>query len=248
MKSYLMTDVGLKRPSNQDAFCQATLPDVQFAVVCDGMGGHQGGNVASELAVSAFHEMLSSRLHGGLRTKEWKNLISGIIARVSLLIADTAAATPDLAGMGSTVVMAVRIGEKMCIAHVGDSRCYLFRKGKLRRLTKDHSLVQELIDRKEISPEEGENHPGRNVITRALGYQDESLADVVFSDVKKGDVYLLCTDGLTVPVSDSELQEILQITPPDRLAEVLVDKALAGGGPDNITVGILWEESEAKNQ
>lgn len=248
MKSYLKTDVGLKRASNQDAFCQATLSDVQFAVVCDGMGGHQGGNVASELAVRAFHEMLSSRLRSGLRTKELKNLISGIITRVSLLIAETAAASPDLAGMGSTVVMAVRMGEKMCIAHVGDSRCYLFRNGKLRRLTKDHSLVQELIDQKEISPEEGETHPGRNVITRALGYQDDSLADVGFSDVKKGDVYLLCTDGLTVPVPDSELQEILQTTPPDRLAEVLVGKALEGGGPDNITVGILWEESEAQNQ
>ncbi len=241
-----MTDVGLKRASNQDAFCQGSLPGVQFAVVCDGMGGHRGGNVASELAVRAFYEMLSTRLHSELRTKELKNLISGIIVRVSLLISETAAENPDLAGMGSTVVLAVRLGEKLCIAHVGDSRCYLMRNGKLRQLTKDHSLVQEMIDRKEISSQEGQDHPQRNIITRVLGYTDDSQPEILFSDVKKGDLFLLCTDGLTVPVADDKIQEILQNTPIEQAAEVLIRTALEGGGPDNVTVGILWEESEAK--
>ena len=242
-----MTDVGLKRPSNQDAFCQGEVSGCQFVVVCDGMGGHQGGNVASEIAVQSFYELLTTRLHNGIRTKDLKNLIAAIIATVSSRIADAAAGSPDLAGMGSTVVLAVRCGKKVCIAHVGDSRCYLFRNGKLRRLTKDHSLVQEMVDRGEISVEESINHPYRNVITRTLGYTEDSLPEILLSAVKSGDLFLLCTDGLTVPVNDSELEEILTSVPPSRLAPVLVSRALEGGGPDNITVGILSEEESEGN-
>ncbi len=248
MKSYMMTDVGKKRATNQDAFCQGRLPGVQFSVLCDGMGGHRGGNVAAEIAVRSFYELFSTRLHAGIRTKELKNVICGVISRVSRLIAETSAVTPDVAGMGSTVVLAVGTGEKICIAHVGDSRCYLFRNGTLRRLTKDHSLVQEMIDRKEITPEEGETHPHRNVITRALGYAEDSQPEIVFSDVKKGDIFLLCTDGLTVPVPESEIQRLFETTPPEQVAEILVKTALEGGGPDNVTVGILWEESEGKDR
>lgn len=242
-----MTDIGRKRVSNQDAFCQGEASGCQFVVLCDGMGGHQGGNVAAEIAVQSFYELFTERLKNGMRTKDLKNLIAAIIAIVSSRIAEAAVQSPELAGMGSTVVLAVRSGKKICIAHVGDSRCYLFRNGKLRRLTKDHSLVQEMIDRGEISVEESVNHPHRNVITRTLGYPDDSLPEILFSDVKNGDLFLLCTDGLTVPVSDSELKELLATIPPSQLAPVLVSCALEGGGPDNITVGILSEEESEGN-
>ncbi len=247
MKSYVMTDVGKKRASNQDAFCQGRLnSDVQFLVVCDGMGGHRGGNVASEIAVRGFYELLTHRLTPSVRTKELKSILSDVIARVSLLIAQTGAESPELAGMGSTVVLAVRLGKKVCIAHVGDSRAYLYRNGTLRRLTKDHSLVQEMIDRGEISAEESQKHPRRNVITRTLGYAEDSQPEIVFSDLRSGDLFLLCTDGLTVPVDDAALSEILRENPPEHLASALISKALEGGGPDNITVGILYEdETEA---
>jgi protein phosphatase len=236
VKSYLKTDVGLKRASNQDAFCQATLSDVQFAVVCDGMGGHQGGNVASELAVRAFHEMLSSRLRSGLRTKELKNLISGIITRVSLLIAETAAENPDLSGMGSTVVMAVRMGEKMCIAHVGDSRCYLFRNGKLRRLTKDHSLVQMMVDRGDLTPEQARSYPGKNMITRAVGTEAAVQCDLFHLAPEWEEILLLCTDGLTNLVEDQEiLFEIMYNEDRQACCRRLVDIALSRGAPDNVT-------------
>lgn len=244
-----MTDVGRKRASNQDAFCQACLPSgVQFMVLCDGMGGHRGGNVASEIAVRAFYELLNDRLTQSIRPKELKTVLSGIIAKVSYLIYQTGVGAPEFAGMGSTVVLAVRCGKKICIAHVGDSRAYLYRDGKLRRLTKDHSLVQEMIDRGEISPEEGENHPHRNVITRTLGYADDSQPEILFSDVRHGDVFLLCSDGLTVPVRDCQLEELLRNNEPSRLAPVLVSRALEGGGPDNITVGILYEDESEANQ
>lgn len=238
-----MTDVGRKRASNQDAFCQGTLESgVQFMVLCDGMGGHRGGNVASELAVRTFHELLSDRLTQTLRPKELKTVLSGIIARVSRLISQAGMESPELAGMGSTVVLAVQWGKKVCIAHVGDSRAYLYRKGKLRRLTKDHSLVQEMIDRGEITPEEGEEHPRRNIITRTLGYEEDSQPEILFSDLREGDVFLLCTDGLTVCVKDDSLEELFRQYSPDQLVPVLVNRALEAGGPDNITVGILHEE------
>lgn len=156
MKSYVMTDVGCKRASNQDAFCHGHLASgVQFMVLCDGMGGHRGGNVASEIAVRTFYELLTDRLNRPIRPRELKTVLAGMIAKVSSLIYQTGVESPEFSGMGSTMVLAVRWGKKICIAHVGDSRAYLYRGGKLRRLTKDHSLVQEMIDRGEISLEEG---------------------------------------------------------------------------------------------
>ncbi len=245
MKSYIMTDVGLKRSSNQDAFCKGvTSSGIEFAVLCDGMGGHRGGNVAAEVAVRSFYELLSHRLKAPVRTKDVKSILSGTVARVSLLIADIAAKNPDFAGMGSTVVLTVRFGKKMAVAHVGDSRAYLYRNGKLIRLTKDHSLVQEMIDRGEITPEEGETHPHRNVITRSLGYTEDSAPEILFTDVKPGDLFLLCTDGLTVTVNDNDLQALLSALPQTDPASQLVSEALARGGPDNVTVGILLEDKE----
>ncbi len=243
MKSYVVTDVGHRRVTNQDAFCRTVLPNgVEFLVLCDGMGGHRGGNVASELAVRSFYELLSDRLTEHLRPKDLKSILTGVISRVSRIIAQTASESPDLSGMGSTVVLAVRCGKKMCIAHVGDSRGYLFRKGTLIRLTKDHSLVQDMIDRGEISPEEGQSHPYRNMITRTLGYAEDSAPEIQILDIKVGDVFLLCTDGLTVSVTDPVLEEILRNTQPEQLPSILVQRALDAGGPDNITVGILYEE------
>lgn len=249
MKSFVMTDVGRKRSSNQDAFCKARLlSGAEFLVLCDGMGGHRGGNVASEIAVRAFNELLADRLTRDLRPKELKSILSGVIARVSSLIAVTASESREFSGMGATVVLAVRCGKKMCIAHVGDSRAYLFRNKKLRRLTRDHSLVQDLIDRGEITSAEGERHPHRNVITRALGYAEDSQPEILLSDIRPGDLFLLCTDGLTVPVSDGELEKLICSTAPESLAPLLVSRALEGGGPDNITVGILYEDEREADQ
>lgn len=249
MKFFAMTDVGRKRRSNQDAFCKARLsPGLEFLVLCDGMGGHRGGNLASEIAVRAFYELLTDRLITELRPKELKNILSGIIARVSAMIASVAAENEEFAGMGSTVVLGIRFGKKMCIAHVGDSRAYLFRNKKLRRLTRDHSLVQDLIDGGEISLAEGERHPHRNVITRALGYAEDSEPEIVFSDIRSKDLFLFCTDGLTVSVNDQDLEKVISTTAPQNLSSSLVSLALERGGSDNITVGILYEEEREEDK
>lgn len=243
MNYYVMTDVGCKRASNQDAFCRGRLANgAEFLVICDGMGGHRGGNLASEIAVRAFYEILSEQLTPTLRPKDLKSILAATVARVSLLIAQTASAHPEYAGMGSTVVLAVRCGKKICIAHVGDSRAYRLRAGTLKRLTKDHSLVQDLIDRGEITPEEGETHPHRNVITRTLGYAEDSEPEISVIDVREGDVFLLCSDGLTVTVRDGELESLINSTAPGDLCTRLVATALERGGPDNVTVGVLFEE------
>ena len=249
MKFDIMTDVGCRRASNQDAFCRGTLPNgVEFTVLCDGMGGHRGGNVASEIAVRAFHEILTTRLSGSFKTKDLKNILLGTVVRISLLIADVAEKFPEYAGMGTTLVAVLIRGRYATAVNVGDSRAYLFRNGRLTRLTKDHSLVQEMIDRGEITPEEGENHSQRNIITRTLGYAEDCQPEILLSDVRPGDLFLLCSDGLTVPVRDHVIADILTNTEKDRIARTLVSRALACGGPDNVTVGILYEEEREEDR
>ena len=246
MKFQAMTDVGRKRATNQDAFCCARLANgVEFMVICDGMGGHRGGNLASELAVRELGDFFSRRLTPNLRPRDLKGLLSRAVFEVSSLIEAVAGESEAFRGMGSTVVLAVRCGKKLAIAHVGDSRLYLWRGGILQRLTKDHSLVQSLIDRGEITPEEGETHPHRNVITKALGSAVDSDPVIAFCDVREKDLFLLCSDGLTVPLRDGEISEIIQNTPFESLVETLISRALAAGGPDNVTVGVLYEEEKA---
>lgn len=242
MNYYVMTDVGCRRATNQDAFCCGRLSDgVEYLVLCDGMGGHRGGNLAAEIAVRGFSELIGGCISSHLRPKDLKSFLEGMILKVSRMIAATGEENPDFAGMGSTVVLAVRCGKKLCVAHVGDSRAYLYRGGKLQRITKDHSLVQELIDRGEITPEEGESHPHRNVITRTLGYAEDSQPEISFYEVKAGDRFLLCTDGLTSTVRDGDLEACLKELPAEKTVDRLIARALAAGAPDNVTVGLFYE-------
>lgn len=246
MKLYAKTDVGLKRATNQDAFC-AMQPEngIGFLVLCDGMGGHRGGNVASELAVRGFSRQLRKGLDPSLRPKDLKTFLHTVVERVNGIVLNAALKTENLSGMGSTVVAAIRCGKKFCILHVGDSRAYLLREQKLTRLTKDHSLVQEMIDRGELTPEEAEQHPYRHVITRVLGAPLDYEPQITVSDIRPGDLVLLCSDGLTNVADDGTLEKLLCANAPQDLPEVLIRKALDGGGPDNVTVGILYEEQEA---
>jgi len=239
---YAMTDVGCRRATNQDSFCCGRLDNgAEYLVLCDGMGGHRGGNLAAEIAARGFSELIAGGISPSLKPKDLKSLLEGMVLRVSRVIASTGDEVPEFAGMGSTVVLAVRCGKKLCVAHVGDSRAYLFRGGKLQRITRDHSLVQDLIDRGEITPEEGETHPHRNVITRTLGYAEDSQPEISLFEVKPGDRFLLCTDGLSVTVRDAELESYLNETPPESVVEGLVARAIAAGAPDNVTVGMFYE-------
>ncbi|PRY12142.1 Stp1/IreP family PP2C-type Ser/Thr phosphatase [Kineococcus rhizosphaerae] len=222
------SDVGLGRTTNQDS----GYAGPHLLVVADGMGGHAGGDVASSLAVGEM-SVLDGESHGSDDAAEHlRHAIEASNEQLRHRVADE----PDLAGMGTTVTAILRAGSRLVLAHIGDSRGYLLREGRLTQLTKDHSYVQSLIDEGRISPEEAERHPQRSVIMRVLTGRDDDEADVSVREAKPGDRYLLCSDGLSGVVSHDTIAETLASgLDPDTTCQRLVELALRGGGPDNIT-------------
>ncbi len=224
------SDVGLVRSNNQDS----AFAGPHLLVVADGMGGHAGGDVASSLAVAAFAP-LDDEAHGpDDALAELERAMAAardeIVARVE--------AEPDLAGMGTTVTAILRAGNKLAMAHLGDSRGYLLRDGVLTQVTVDHTFVQHLVDTGRISPDEAEHHPQRSVVMRVLGDFDVDVTpDLSVREARPGDRWLLCSDGLSGFVSHDTLAETLRdIRDVDACADRLVQLALRAGGGDNVTV------------
>jgi serine/threonine protein phosphatase PrpC len=237
------TDAGLVRPHNEDSvYADATIG---AAVVADGMGGYNAGEVASGMAtsllgaelerLSAGHSESGRRSGRGIRDHE--KLIRGI-GRVNGVIYDTALTQPQCAGMGTTLVMALFRDDGMTVAHLGDSRLYRLRDGGLQQITHDHSLLQEQIDSGLVSPEEARLSRNKNLVTRALGVDPDVDPEIRDYDVRAGDIYLLCTDGLTDMVEDAEIAMMLSAPSAslDECAARLVAKANERGGRDNISV------------
>ena len=230
-EQYAGTDTGLQRRANEDSL----LARSPLFVVADGMGGAQAGEVASKIAVESFH--------GGLPdgSPPEEGLAAHALAanaRIHALSRENA----EQAGMGTTLT-AVYVGEQeVAIAHVGDSRAYCLRDGELLRLTDDHSLVDELIREGRLTPEEAEDHPQRSIITRALGPEETVEVDTRSFRARAGDMYLLCSDGLTSMVPEARLAEVLRLHAGARLrdlGEALIAEANHAGGRDNITVILL---------
>ena len=206
-------------------------------VVADGMGGAQAGEVASRIAVDAFAEGLPE--DGSPEER-----LAAVALTANRRIYELAQTESERAGMGTTLTAAYLGENDLAIAHVGDSRAYLFRGGELSRLTQDHSLMAELIRRGKLTEEEAADHPQRSIITRALGPEPEVDVDTWTYPVRAGDVILLCSDGLTSMVSEAQVAEILRTHPElDRAAQALIDEANRAGGRDNITV-ILFRLEE----
>ncbi|HEY3830026.1 MAG TPA: Stp1/IreP family PP2C-type Ser/Thr phosphatase [Solirubrobacteraceae bacterium] len=226
---YTGTDTGLQRRANEDSL----LARSPLFVVADGMGGAQAGEVASRLAVESFHDGL------GNPARPEEQLAANALA-ANARIHELSQSNAEQAGMGTTLT-AVYVGaEEVAIAHVGDSRAYCLREGELLRLTDDHSLVDELIREGRLTPEEAEEHPQRSIITRALGPEETVEVDTRSFRARPGDVYLLCSDGLTSMVPEVRLAEILRAH--SRLhdaGEALIAEANRAGGRDNITVILL---------
>jgi PPM family protein phosphatase len=220
------TDTGRQRRENEDsAFARAPL-----FVVADGMGGAQAGEVASRIAVEAFTDGLPD-----LGTPEQR--LASRVTEANHRIHEVSISEREHAGMGTTLTAAYLAGSELAIAHVGDSRAYLFRDGKLKRLTQDHSLVDELVRRGKLTEEQAAEHPQRSIITRALGPEADVEVDTWTYPVKAGDVLLLCSDGLTSMVPEDRVQETLAANEElDAAAQALIDEANAAGGRDNITV------------
>ncbi len=238
------TNVGMKRNHNEDNF--DLLEDEKLFLVADGMGGHASGEVASKIAIDTLREFFRATSQDPEATWPYKmdksrgyeenRLITGI-KLANLRIHEQQQTDAKLRGMGTTVVAVLVIDEGVLVAHVGDSRVYRLREGKLEQLTEDHSLLNDYIKMKRLSEEEIANFPHKNVIVRALGMKETVKVDTRLDPPQVGDVYLLCSDGLSGPVSDAEIAEIAASTPDLKLAaSKLIERANANGGPDNITV------------
>lgn len=237
MKIVAKTDKGLVRENNQDAYAVGELPgEVAWAVVCDGMGGAAGGNIASALAVKVISDKITSSYNEKMRDSSIKNLLDSAITAANIEVYDMAYSRPDLKGMGTTVVAVVVRDNVAHIAHAGDSRAYLVNKNGVEQITVDHSLVQNLVDRGEITKEEAEHHPNKNVITRALGVDKRIDVDFSEIDMQENETLVLCTDGLSNCVNNSEMAEDIKDGQYYAFADRLVKRANKNGGNDNITV------------
>lgn len=242
MKGSGSSDIGLIRKQNQDTFCLQLVPELSsaVAVVCDGMGGAKGGETASAVAADTFMEHLASGAWQEVSAEGVAGLLRESVAHANLAVFDRSKTDTRLHGMGTTLVAAVLKGNRVIVANVGDSRCYCLTNGVLRRITVDHSRVQELIDRGSITPEEARFHPERNLITRAVGIRRKVLCDLFMFETGEGDRFLLCSDGLSGPLSDTEIRDILVNTQePDQCCRALTQAALDRGAPDNVTVVVL---------
>jgi protein phosphatase len=238
------TNVGMKRTHNEDNF--SILEESGLYIVADGMGGHASGEVAAKMAVDSLKEFFAATANDPERTWPYKmdrskgyeenRLITGI-KLANLRIYESAQRDPRQRGMGTTIVTMFAVEDGVYIAHVGDSRIYRLREGKIEQLTEDHSLLNDYIKMKRLTPEEIANFPHKNVIVRALGMKDTVKVDTRFEQPRAGDVYLLCSDGLSGPVTDDELLQIsTQSEDLKSSATKMIERANANGGPDNITV------------
>lgn len=237
MKIVAKTDKGLVRENNQDAYAVGELPgEVAWAVVCDGMGGAAGGNIASALAVKVISDKITSSYNEKMRDSSIKNLLDSAITAANIEVYDMAYSRPDLKGMGTTVVAVVVRDNVAHIAHAGDSRAYVVNNEGVEQITVDHSLVQNLVDRGEITKEEAEHHPNKNVITRALGVDKRIDVDFSEVDMEENETLILCTDGLSNCVNNAEIAEDIKDGQYYAFADRLVKRANKNGGIDNITV------------
>ena len=239
VKYAFRTDRGIKRKTNQDACVVfSPAPEVCVAVVCDGIGGGRAGDVASELAVRTVSDRIRAGWRDQMPDASVRNLMLTSINAANFAVVDAASAEPSFSGMGTTIVAAVLRGNALTVAHVGDSRAYVCGDA-LRRLTKDHSLVQAMVDEGVLSDEEAERHPKKNYITRALGIEDAVDVDFTEETLLPEERVLLCTDGLSNYVSGERLFEMLRELPVESLPDSLIDEANRNGGGDNITAAVI---------
>jgi serine/threonine protein phosphatase PrpC len=237
-----ISDKGLIREKNEDCFNVITgQPDIPMTfIIADGMGGHNSGDVASKMAVDFvsnfimdYPERFSIDEDIGQAIVEAMDMANKEIYLFSLK-------NKSNAGMGTTLIVAIFLKERLYIGHVGDSRVYLIRNGYIKRMTVDHSYIEELVRMGTLTRKEAEMHPGRNVITRALGCGEELQIDTYCFQIEDNDSYIICTDGLTNMLSENEIKEIVENSKdPQHACDQLVRKANENGGEDNITVIVI---------
>ncbi len=243
MNSYGITDRGAVRRDNQDSFLIERLDerDCVIAVLCDGMGGEKAGNIASDLAAKTYIAALKERI---LTSKKRRPDIASFMREAcdaaNHMIYSYSCFDTDYTGMGTTLVSAVLCDGAATVLNVGDSRCYKLTRKGIEQVTRDHSLVQDMVERGELTPEQARVHPRRNVITRALGVNELVPSDVFTPRLGRGEMLLLCSDGLTNMLTDSEIFAMSRKnTHPLSLSQALMAEALAREARDNVTIVII---------
>lgn len=241
MEVFSKSDIGLVRTQNQDDCRFGVIsPSCVWAVVCDGMGGANGGNIASATAVEHISSQISELFNDNMSKDQISELMAEIVVEANMKVYEMSVSDPDLTGMGTTCEFVFVKDTTVHIVHVGDSRTYAIRGGKIKQLTEDHSVVQEMVRRGELTYEQAQNHPNKNFITRALGIKPSVRLDYIETEFVYGDVLLICTDGLSNCVSTCDMVKTCHENRGEGLIIKLVEKAKEGGGTDNITATVIY--------
>ena len=241
MQSWGLTDQGCVRKQNQDAYKIEQLDRSSLlGVVCDGMGGAKSGNIASTLAVEVFVQEIKQSWKPHLPQDKIDQILRSAIKLANFTVYDQAQQFEEFDGMGTTLVAVLVHGKKATVVNVGDSRAYGIDDSGIRQITKDHSLVQMMVERGDLKPEQAKNYPGKNLITRAIGTEAVVMCDIFHLDVAKGDFFLLCSDGLSNMMDDQEiLFEVIHGVNKAHCCKRLLSIAKNRGAPDNVTSVLL---------
>ena len=241
MEVFSKSDVGLVRSQNQDDFRFGVIsPSSVWAVVCDGMGGANGGNIASATAVEYISSKITTLYKSDMTKEQIGELMAEIVMQANSKLFQLASQDSDLAGMGTTCEFVFVKDTTVHVVHVGDSRTYAIRGGKIKQLTEDHSVVQEMVRRGELTYEEAQHHPNKNFITRALGIKTSVRLDYIEANFIYGDVLLICSDGLSNHVTTGDMVKICHENRGEDLINKLIECAKEGGGYDNITATVIY--------
>ena len=237
MQYWGLSDAGCVRKQNQDAYQIEELDrSTLLCVVCDGMGGAKSGNIASSLATEVFVEEVRRSWKPNMDQETMDLIMLSAAKLANFTVYDQAQQFPEFEGMGTTLVALLIQGRKATVANVGDSRCYGLSRRGIHQITRDHSLVQMMVDRGDLSPEMAKYYPGKNFITRAVGTERIVMCDIFHQDISRGDYFLLCSDGLSNMMDDQEiLFEVVHGVNKQHCCKRLLDIAKNRGAPDNVT-------------
>lgn len=234
------TDKGKIRSVNEDGFDFGIFEDgTAWAIVCDGMGGVRGGHIASRIVLDMVSEKIKKCYNKHMSSHCFENVFLSTITTANVIVHDRSFIDEDLKGMGTTIAAVIVKDNTACIAHVGDSRVYKISGKTIKQITKDHSLAQEMLDSGQLTKEEFENYPKKNIITRALGVEETIDIDFDFTTVEPGEALVLCSDGLSGLISDDEILKVYIDNSLQEVCEKYIDKANNNGGHDNITVVVM---------
>ena len=241
MKAFGITHKGAVRKENQDSF-RFTLSEndeTLCAVLCDGMGGAQAGSIASAMAVDTFMSHAANSLDASSAPADMRQILKEAVSYANIKVYDRSFSDFTCMGMGCTLVAVLQNGKRCMVANVGDSRAYLIHGGKIEQISHDHSLVEEMVSRGELSPEEARNHPKKNIITRAIGVEASVKCDIFDLKLPSESRILLCSDGLSNLVTDEEILSMSANNPDvEKACTLMLETALLRGAPDNVTVFI----------